>query len=153
MEGYSFVVAGPQYPAGIQWPANVERIEHLPPPLHCDFYNSQRFTLNITRADMIAAGYSPSVRLFEAAACAVPIISDWWEGLDTLLEPDREILIAASGDDVISMLEEISPERARKMGAAASRRILAAHTAAHRAAELETHLLQLRPEPALKSIS
>ena len=68
---------------------NVERIEHLPPPEHRAFYNAQRFTLNVTRADMIRAGYSPSVRLFEAAACGTPIISDVWAGLDTLLRPGR----------------------------------------------------------------
>jgi spore maturation protein CgeB len=62
-----FVVAGPQYPAEIEWPDNVERIEHLPPSEHAEFYAASRFTLNVTRADMIAAGWSPSVRLFEAA--------------------------------------------------------------------------------------
>ncbi len=67
-------MAGPQYPAEIEWPVNVERIEHLPPDLHRHFYNSQRYTLNITCAVMIQAGYSLSVRLFEAAACGVPII-------------------------------------------------------------------------------
>ncbi len=91
-----FVVAGPQYPAEIDWPVNVERIEHLPPGQHRHFYNSQRYTLNITRTDMVRAGYSPSVRLFEAAACGVSIISDWWDGLDTFFEPGREILISGS---------------------------------------------------------
>ena len=77
-----FVVAGPQYPADIDWPQNVERIDHVPPGEHARFYNRQRFTLNVTRADMIEAGYSPSVRLFAAAACGVPIISDYWQGLE-----------------------------------------------------------------------
>src|SRR2546423_15302702 len=94
-----FVVAGPQYPETIAWPSNVERMEHLPPRHHCDFYNSQRFTLNITRADMIRAGYSPSVRLFEAAACGTPIISDWWQGLDSFFKPNEEILIAHTAAD------------------------------------------------------
>ncbi len=84
-----FVVAGPQYPGSIVWPANVARIEHLPPADHSAFYNAQRFTLNVTRADMIAAGWSPSVRLFEAAACGTPIISDWWAGLDSLFDPGQ----------------------------------------------------------------
>jgi len=70
-----FVVAGPQYPADLSWPANVDRIEHLPPPEHPGFYGAQRFTLNVTRAEMVAWGWSPSVRLFEAAACGVPVIS------------------------------------------------------------------------------
>ncbi|HVL39168.1 MAG TPA: glycosyltransferase, partial [Fimbriimonadaceae bacterium] len=91
-----FVVAGPQYPATIQWPSNVERIEHLPPAEHRAFYNRQRFTLNITRADMIRAGYSPSVRLFEAAACGVPIISDYWPGLESFFRLGEEILVSSS---------------------------------------------------------
>jgi len=84
----NFVVAGPQYPTDIDWPANVERIDHLPPAEHAAFYSASRWTLNVTRADMIAAGWSPSVRLFEAAACATPIVSDVWEGLSDLLAPD-----------------------------------------------------------------
>src|SRR5205085_6433901 len=83
LPGARFVVAGPQYPEGIRWPTNVQRIVHLSPAEHRAFYNSQRFTLNITRAAMVRAGYSPSVRLFEAAACGTPIITDYWTGLET----------------------------------------------------------------------
>ena len=132
-----FVVAGPQYPADLLWPPNVHRIEHLPPSRHRAFYNRQAFTLNVTRADMIRAGYSPSVRLFEAAACGVPIISDRWTGLDTFFSPDEEILIADSTDDVLRYLHDLTPEGAARIGAAARRKVLSAHTAAHRAAELE----------------
>jgi spore maturation protein CgeB len=139
-----FVVAGAQYPRQIAWPANVERIEHLPPARHRRFYNRQRFTLNLTRADMIAAGYSPSVRLFEAAACGTPIISDWWPGLDEFFEPGREILIANTSGAMLGFLRDISAESARAIGAAARRRVLAHHTAAHRAAELERHLREAR---------
>ena len=140
-----FVVAGPQYPADIDWPANVERIEHLPPSEHAPFYSASRFTLNVTRADMIAAGWSPSVRLFEAAACATPIISDKWEGLDALLTPDVEIILADDGSAVIAALER-SDNRA--IGQAARARILAGHTAAHRAAELETYFKQAKADRA-----
>jgi spore maturation protein CgeB len=90
----SFVVAGPQYPDDITWPDNVERIAHLPPADHAAWYSAQDFTLNVTRADMRRAGWSPSVRLFEAAACGVPIISDAWPGLDEILKPGEEILVA-----------------------------------------------------------
>lgn len=138
-----FVVAGPQYPATIAWPGNVQRIEHLPPTEHRRFYNQQRFTLNITRADMIRAGYSPSVRLFEAAACGIPIISDCWEGLDQFFEPGREILLARSAQDTLRCLRELpEPERCA-VGARARERVLATHTAAHRAAELEGYLGEL----------
>ncbi|HEY0158130.1 MAG TPA: glycosyltransferase [Thermoanaerobaculia bacterium] len=132
----SFIVAGPQYPADIKWPRNVKRVEHLPPRDHRTFYNSQRFTLNVTRAEMIRAGWSPSVRLFEAAACAVPIISDWWDGLDSLFEPDREILIAESGADVLRYLRMKDDDR-RAIGARARERVLEEHTAEHRALEVE----------------
>ncbi|MBB4066134.1 spore maturation protein CgeB [Gellertiella hungarica] len=112
-----FVVAGPQYPGDIDWPANVERIEHLGPADHPAFYSRQRFTLNVTRADMIAAGWSPSVRLFEAAACGTPIVSDAWRGLDDLLPNGEALIIARDGDDVIRALETLDDaalERWRK---------------------------------------
>lgn len=131
-----FVVAGPQYPDAIVWPGNVERIDHCPPAAHRGFYTAQRFTLNVTRADMIRAGYSPSVRLFEAAACGTPIISDAWEGLDTLFEPGREIIIARAAADVRAVLHDMPAEEARAMGRRARDKVLAAHTARHRASEL-----------------
>jgi spore maturation protein CgeB len=137
-----FCVAGPQYPPEIRWPANVERIEHLPPAEHRRFYNRQRFTLNVTRDDMIRAGYAPSVRLFEAAACGVPVISDVWPGLETIFEPDREILFAESPDDVNRFLD-LPERRRREIGIAARERVLARHTSAHRAAELEQAVMPL----------
>jgi spore maturation protein CgeB len=136
-----FVVAGPQYPAEIEWGANVERIEHLPPAEHRVFYNSQRWTLNITRADMKRAGWSPSVRLFEAAACGVPIISDRWDGIEDVLTPGREILLADNADEVVRILRETSDSDRNAIAEAARQRVLSAHTAAHRAAELHTYLI------------
>ncbi|HWU92395.1 MAG TPA: SDR family NAD(P)-dependent oxidoreductase [Sphingomicrobium sp.] len=133
-----FCVAGPQYPDSIDWPANVERIEHLPPSEHPQFYAASRYTLNVTRADMIAAGWSPSVRLFEAGACATPVISDEWEGLDHLLKPGREIILADTSEHVISRLTSGADPRA--VGDAARVRILAEHTSAHRASELKRHI-------------
>ena len=138
-----FVVAGPQYPDSILWPRNVKRIEHLEPKRHRRFYNAQRFTLNVTRADMIRAGWSPSVRLFEAAACGTPIISDWWEGLDTFFRPGREILVARSSEESLAFLRDLDEPERRAIGARARERVLAEHTAAHRAAELEGYALEL----------
>jgi spore maturation protein CgeB len=130
-----FVVAGPQYPDA-DWPDNVERIEHLPPAEHARFYSSLRWTLNLTRADMVAAGYSPSVRLFEAAACGTPIVSDSWPGLDSILRIGSEVVVADTGEDVLGCLAW--PEQARAaLAASARQRVLAEHTSAHRAAELE----------------
>jgi spore maturation protein CgeB len=128
----AFVVAGPQYPDDIAWPGNVERIEHLPPPGHPGFYAAQRVTVNVTRAAMRDTGWSPSVRLFEAAACGVPVISDWWEGLDTFFEPGREILV----EETLERLD-LDAEELRAIGEGARRRVLAEHTAEHRADALE----------------
>lgn len=135
-----FVVAGAQYPPTLSWPPNVEHVEHCPPHAHRAFYARQRWTLNVTRADMIANGYSPSVRLFEAAACGTPIISDWWAGLDTFFVPGREIMVAESTADAVRLLHD-TPELSR-LGLAnrARRRVLGAHTATHRAQELEQHI-------------
>jgi spore maturation protein CgeB len=141
--GGRFVVAGPQYPKSIDWPRNVRRIQHLPPHRHRGFYNAQHFTLNLTRADMIAAGFSPSVRLFEAAACGTPIISDQWDGIETLFQPGHEILIARTCSDVIQWVRDMPPSERVELGARARRRVLAEHTAAHRAAELEGYALEL----------
>ena len=134
--GRHFVVAGPQYPDDIDWPDNVERIEHLPPAKHPGFYSSCRWTLNVTRADMVAAGFSPSVRLFEAAACAAPIVSDRWPGLETILLPGREIVLANGPEDVLAVLARPEAER-RAIGAAGREHVLRAHTASRRAATLE----------------
>ena len=134
-----FVVAGPQYPQNIEWPENVERIDHLPPADHPEFYSASRFTLNVTRADMIAAGWSPSVRLFEAGACATPIISDRWQGIESVFEPGEQIVLADGPDDVLAALGG----SARSMGAAAREAVLAHHSAERRAEQLERDLQEV----------
>ena len=139
-----FIVAGPQYPAGIAWPDNVERIAHLAPADHQRFYNIQRFTLNITRADMRRVGYAPSVRLFEAAACATPVISDDWEGIETFFTPGQEILISHTAMDTLTHLRDLSEAKRRAIGERARARMLAEHTAAHRAKTLEDYVLEAR---------
>jgi spore maturation protein CgeB len=141
------IVAGPQYPKSIAWPPNVARIEHLPPAQHRTFYNSQRFTLNLTRADMRAAGYSPSVRLFEAAACGTPLLSDDWNGLKNFFTPGEEILIVKNAREVTSILRDFPEREAQAIGRRARARVLARHTAAHRAAELEATLRELQTRP------
>ena len=143
-----FIVAGPQYPAGIVWPANVEYRPHLPPAEHRAFYNRQRFTLNITRADMVQAGWSPSVRLFEAAACGTPIVSDRWAGLETLFTPGREIVLADGPAEVLAVLRDLGEDERLAMAERARRRILERHTAAHRARELVAHALDVDLEAA-----
>jgi spore maturation protein CgeB len=141
-----FVVAGAQYPPEIVWPGNVRHVEHLPPTEHRRFYGTQRFTLNLTRADMVVSGYSPSVRLFEAAACGVPIISDEWAGLDEIFNIGDEILLARESSDVIAILETLPEPRRLKLANAARQRVLTAHSGVHRAFELETHLESARAQ-------
>ena len=155
-----FVVAGAKYPESIEWPDNVERIEHLSPAEHAGFYNRMRFTLNVTRAAMIEAGHSPSVRLFEAAACAVPIISDVWAGIETLFEPNAEIVLARSTADVVAALRDMPESQRERMGERARARVLAAHTAEHRAAQLCTYVREVasarpiaRPKPRPRSLA
>ena len=129
----------------IGWPENVQA--HRAPAAVASTAAStmrQRFTLNMTRADMIAAGYSPSVRLFEAAACGTPIISDWWDGLDSLFDPGSEIVIAPDTATVLETLRTMPNRDRQAMGKRARERILSSHTAAHRAMELERHVVQAR---------
>jgi spore maturation protein CgeB len=138
-----FVVAGSQYPSEIQWPTNLLRLLHLPSSEHRQFYNQQRFTLNLTRDPMVRAGFSPSVRLFEAAACATAIISDSWAGLETFFEPGKEILVASSTSEILAMLQTTSNSSIAELGNAARKRFLREHTPDHRAAELESYVAEL----------
>lgn len=130
-----FLVAGPQYPESLDWPPNVRRLEHVPPSRHAALYSSARLNLNLTRAAMVAAGWSPSVRLFEAAACGAALVSDRWSGLEQLLEPDREILLATRPEDVGAYLK-MDDAALRALGAAARRRVIREHTAQVRAQQL-----------------
>ena len=133
-----FVVAGPQYPDGIDWPDNVHRLDHVAPADHPAFYGASRFTLNVTRAAMVAAGHSPSVRLFEAAACGTAIITDRWAGLDSVFGR-AAMAVADSPDDVVRRLRAADSGRLA-LGRRARAVVAQRHTAGHRAAELETFL-------------
>jgi len=139
-----FVVAGSQYP-DLRWPENVERIEHLPPSEHASFYSRQRFTLNLTRSCMIAAGWSPSVRLFEAAACAVPVISDDWPGLDDFFADGEAVVVARQSGDVVEALQELEESRRRRIGLNARRNVMRDHTGLERARELAEALRMIVP--------
>ena len=132
-----FLLAGPQYPKHIRWPANVRRITHLNPRWHAYFYSSSRVTLNVTRREMVLAGYSPSVRLFEAASCGAVVASDNWSGLDTFFSPGEEILLPASGDDVVRYLTAYDEAELRRIGDRAQQRVLEEHASERRAREFE----------------
>jgi spore maturation protein CgeB len=131
-----FVIGGAQYPATFPWAPNIYFVRHVPPSDHAAFYASSPLTLNLTRAAMAALGHCPSARLFEAAACGVPVVSDPWEGLDRFFTPGEEILVARQPEDVKAALER-GPAELRRIGARARERTLSEHTASHRAVELE----------------
>ncbi len=132
-----FVLGGAMYPKDFPWTANVYFVRHLPPGEHAAFYASSRLTLNVTRAAMAAMGWCPSGRLFEAAACGVPVLSDSWEGLDAFFEPGREILVAGSTAQALAALD-LSDAELAAIARAARERTLAEHTAARRAREMVT---------------
>ncbi len=130
-----FVIGGSGYPEDFPWTGNIFFVRHLPPPDHPAFFCSSRLTLNVTRSDMAAMGYCPSGRLFEAAACGVPVLSDWWEGLDSFFEPGSEILIGRSTEDAVAALD-LDRGEVERIARAARWRVLDEHTSAHRAREL-----------------
>lgn len=147
-----FVVGGPMYPESVAWPANVQHRDHVPPAEHRGFYCRQRWTLNVTRDDMIAAGWSPSVRLFEAAACGTPIISDAWPGLEDFFVPGEEIVLAQDSSEVLHALRDLDEATRQAVARRARERVLTQHTAAHRAQQLVDLLSDAadaaKPEPA-----
>ncbi len=134
-----FVIGGAQYPQEFPWAPNIWFVRHLPPAEHPAFYSSSRVTLNVTRAAMAEMGFCPSGRLFEAAACGAPVLSDSWAGLEQFFIPGEEILVAASADEATAALD-LSDEELARIGRAARERALACHTAERRAEELEDAL-------------
>jgi spore maturation protein CgeB len=142
-----FLVVGAQYPSRLKWPSNVLRIDHLAPAQHGRFYSRQRYTLNVTREDMRCAGWSPSVRLFEAAACGTPIISDRWPGIEEVLTPGEHVLIADESGDVVTYLDLTEPERLH-IARGARERVLEAHSGLRRAEELLELLNDARAQAA-----
>lgn len=125
-------------------PPNVRSVGHVPTGEHRAWNCSARVVLNINRADMAATGYSPPTRVFEAAGCGACVLTDAWQGIPTFFEPDHEILVAHSAEDIVDTLRSVSPDRARGIGEAARRRVLAEHTYAARAAQLDGVLDQAR---------
>jgi spore maturation protein CgeB len=148
-----FLLAGPQYPESTRWPHNVRRIVHVDPQSHASFYSSSRLTLNVTRDEMVRAGYSPSVRLFEAAACGTAIVSDNWPGLDSFLKPGKEILLPRSVNDVVSFVRDMSEDEIRRIGRNAQERVLAEHTSEQRAIEFEQQVQGAKRKDAVPAIA
>ena len=134
-----FLLGGAQYPEGFPWTSNIFFARHVEPGRHPAFYSSSRATLNVTRRAMKEMGYCPSGRLFEAAACGAPILSDPWEGLDQFFALGSEIIVARTADDTLAALQ-LPEADLRRIGRQARDRALDEHTASHRARELEALL-------------
>jgi spore maturation protein CgeB len=134
-----FVIGGAQYPPGFPWAPNIFFVRHMPPPEHPAFFSSSRLTLNVTRRAMAELGHCPSGRLFEAAACGTPLLSDWWEGLDRFYAPGEEILIARSSEEAVAAIS-LGDAELRRVAQAARARTLEQHTAEQRARDLEAAL-------------
>ncbi len=130
-----FVLGGSMYPREFPWTDNIYFFDHVAPPEHPAFYCSSKLTLNVTRGAMARRGYCPSGRLFEAAACGTPVLSDTFEGLETFFEPGKEILLAESTEAAIEALKAPAAELA-KIGEAARKRTLAEHTSEVRARQM-----------------
>jgi spore maturation protein CgeB len=146
-----FCIGGAMYPNEFPWTDNLAFVRHLPPSEHCEFYCSSRLTLNVTRAAMAAMGYCPSGRLFEAAACGVPVLSDEWEGLDHFFRAGEEILVASTTDDAVAALE-MQDSELRRIAEAARERTLSEHTALARAIELEAILDHARASSSAATV-
>jgi spore maturation protein CgeB len=136
MPDMKFLIGGSMYPDSFPWTRNIHFFPHVPPGEHPAFYCSSRLTLNVTRRAMAEMGYCPSGRLFEAAACGTPIISDEWEGLDNFFEPGLEIIIARTTEHVLDAMA-MGPDNLARIARKAREHVLESHTADHRAAELE----------------
>jgi spore maturation protein CgeB len=121
-------------------PGNVKYLGHVYTRDHNAFNCTPLAVLNISRESMARYGFSPATRVFEAAGAGACLITDDWEGIELFLDPGWEVLVARGGEEVAERLRELTPERARQVGEAARRRVLAEHTYAHRAAQVETIL-------------
>jgi spore maturation protein CgeB len=129
------LIGGAQYPADFPWSPNIYFVRHLPPSEHAAFFASSRLTLNVTRKAMAEMGWCPSGRLFEAAACGAPLVSDAWEGISEFFEPGSEILLANGRDDALAALE-LDDRELRRIADRARARTLQQHSSAKRAQEL-----------------
>ncbi len=134
-----FLIGGSLYPETFPWNDNIFFIRHVPPSEHPAFYSSSTFTLNVTRKPMADMGYCPSGRLFEAASCGVPILSDSWDGLERFFTPGTDVVVVRSPDDVVEALT-MPRERREQIARSARERVLRESTADHRAHELENIL-------------
>jgi spore maturation protein CgeB len=130
-----FLIGGAQYPYDFPWSSNIYFVRHLPPSEHAAFFASSRMTLNVTRRAMAEMGWCPSGRLFEAAACGAPLLSDIWDGIDEFFEPGEDIILARDEPDALAALD-IGEHDLLRIARRARERTLEQHSSARRAKEL-----------------
>ena len=130
-------------------PLNVSYLGHVGTADHNAFNATPKAVLNISRSSMAETGFSPATRVFEAAGAAACLITDAWVGIELFLKPGEEILVARDGQEVGELLAALTPDRARAIGQAAYRRVLAEHTYAHRAAQVDAVLEGCTAQAAL----
>jgi spore maturation protein CgeB len=121
-------------------PPNARSCGHVGTADHNAFNSTPLAVLNVTRESMAANGWSPATRVFEAAGAGSCLVTDAWAGIEDFLEPDSEVLVAHDGEEVARHLAKLTPARAAAIGRAARRRIVASHTYAHRAEQVESVL-------------
>jgi spore maturation protein CgeB len=147
-----FAVGGQNYPQKRFWPANVKYLPRMGTEKRRQFYNSQKFALTAASSEAAEAGFSPGRRMLEIAACGIPVISDYWEGVETFFEPLEQILIARCAEETLSYLRELGLAERQRIGARARHRVLMAHSSRQRALELQRYLLELiRPSVSIMS--
>jgi spore maturation protein CgeB len=146
--GQRFVIGGAQYPGDFPWTENIHFVRHMPSPEHPAFFSSSRLTLNVTRRAMAALGWCPSGRLFEAACCGTPVLSDVWDGIEAFYTPGEEILLARDTDDALAALD-LGEAEMRRIARRARERTLEEHTGARRAGEMLAALESIRA-PAME---
>ncbi|MEZ0169342.1 glycosyltransferase [Microvirga sp. TS319] len=134
-------------------PPNVRHIGHVYTRDHNAFNTSPLAVLNIARDSMATTGYSPATRVFEAAGAGACLITDAWAGLELFLKEGEEVLVARDGKDVADHVERLDPERARAIGDAARRRIMAEHTYARRGAEVDALLRDMASQKRERSVA
>jgi spore maturation protein CgeB len=146
LPGRRFLLGGAGWGDKAGVPVNVRYLGHVGTSDHNALNASCLAVLNVNRESMARYGFSPPTRVFEAAGAGACLVTDAWEGIEAFLEPGREVLVARDGAEVAAHVEGLDPTRARAIGAAALRRILAWHTYERRAALVEA-VLEGRDRP------
>ena len=115
-----------------------------------------RVTMHIPRRPYVEALPGiPTIRMFEALACGIPLVSAPWEDAENLFRPDTDFLFARDGEDMRHLLTDILTDRslAKDLERHGLETILARHTCAHRVDELLAVLATHGSERVLEQLA